>query len=131
MNRFYLLLLTGFLAMGYFNTAQAQEITEPRFPGCADKGDLDCAEMKMLQFIFSNLHMPDAAKAAGINGAVKAKFMVTAKGEIKDPSILEGLGHGCDEEVVRIITMMPPWVPGEEDGTPKDMEYEISVKFTK
>lgn len=129
MNRFYLFALTCCLMFCGVWSAQAQEILDPRFPGCADKGDLDCAEMKMLQFIFSNLHMPDAAKAAGIKGVVKAKFTINTKGEVKNGTILEGLGHGCDDEVLRIIGMMPPWLPGEEDGVAKDMDYEISVKF--
>lgn len=120
---------TFLLAMMAWGThSQAQDI-EPRFPGCADPLDLDCAEMKMLQFVFSNLQHPESAKTAGVTGNVIAKFTVTAKGEVKNPSIVTGLGHGCDEEVIRILSMMPPWLPGEEAGAPKDMEYEISVKF--
>lgn len=133
MSRFFLgFLLPGVLFLLASKVSQAQTL-EPRFPGCEDKSSamdkMDCAEMKMLQFIFSNLRYPDAAKAAGVSGSVKAKFTVTVKGEVKNPSILTGLGHGCDEEVLRILGMMPPWAPGEENGTPKDMEVVVSVKF--
>ena len=111
---------------------QAQDIIEPHFPGCDESNRasvLDCAEMKMKQFIFSNLKYPDAAKAAGVTGKVEAKFVVATDGSIKKPSIVSGLGHGCDEEVLRIIGLMPKWIPGTTDGKAEEMEYEITVLF--
>lgn len=110
----------------------AQDIQYPLFPGCGDGATneiVDCAEMKMMQFIFSNLKHPDEAKKAGVTGEIEAKFTVTLSGEIKGASIVKGLGHGCDEEVLRLIAMMPKWVPGKEAGAQKEMEAYIYVKF--
>lgn len=108
----------------------AQEGEEPRFPGCEDALDYDCADMKMLQFLFSNLKHPQAAKDANVQGTVVASFTVKADGSISAPSVKEGLGHGCDEEVIRLINLMPKWIPGTDpEGNPIDMEWEIDVKF--
>ena len=125
------LLATVLLAI---SSLQAQEpaIEYPLFPGCGEGKSnevVDCAEMKMLQFIFSNLKHPEEAKKAGITGEIEAKFTVTLDGSIKSPSIVKGLGHGCDEEVLRLIGMMPKWVPGKENGAPKEIETYIYVKF--
>lgn len=128
------LLLCMFMlgGLGIINL-QAQEIVEPHFSGCEDAGDvgdvLDCADMKLMQFIFSNLKHPEDARAAGVNGKVYASFTVAADGTIKDIEITEGLGHGCDEEVIRLINLMPNWIPGTEDGAAVDMTAEIAVKF--
>ena len=64
-------LLTLLLLLGVFglNQSMAQGM-EPRFPGCDDAADYDCADMKMMQFVFSNLKHPDEAKAAGVKGTV-------------------------------------------------------------
>jgi len=108
----------------------AQEGEEPRFPGCDDTSDYDCADMKMLQFLFSNLKQPQAAKDANVVGTVVASFTVAADGSITSPTVKEGLGHGCDEEVLRLINLMPKWIPGTDpEGNPIDMEWEIDVKF--
>jgi TonB family protein len=113
-------------------SAQEPVILEPMFPGCgqaATTEELSCAEMKMMQFIFSNMRHPDEATKAGIKGDVDAKFTVTAAGDIKQGKIVKGLGHGCDEEVLRLIAMMPKWVAGKENGAAKDMDVEITIKF--
>jgi protein TonB len=116
------------------SSLQAQDpvIEYPLFPGCGEGKSnevVDCAEMKMLQFIFSNLKHPEEAKKAGVTGEIEAKFTVALDGSVKSPSIVKGLGHGCDEEVLRLISMMPKWVPGKENGAPKEIETYIYVKF--
>lgn len=109
-------------------TATAQT-DEPRFPGCSDAGDVDCADMKMMQFIFSNLKHPEEAISAGVKGEVVVAFMVKASGDLADVKVVEALGHGCDEEVIRVIQMMPTWLPAEADGQAVDMEWEVGVTF--
>lgn len=106
---------------------------EAHFPGC-DESDrinlLDCAELKMKQFIFSNLSYPAEAKAAGVTGNVDVSFTVGTDGSLKDIKIVSGLGHGCDKEVSRILGLMPKWVPGTDDaGQVVEEPYELSVLF--
>ena len=122
-------LLCVLLSVLSFVTVQAQE-REPRFPGCDDKEDVDCADIKMMQFIFSNLVHPEAAKSANIKGTVSVSFLVKGSGEIDDIVIDEGLGHGCDEEVIRLVKLMPKWLPAtSEEGTIIDMRWGVDVKF--
>jgi len=40
-------------------------------------------------------------------------FIVEKDGSISNVTILRGPGHGCDEEVVRVISKMPAWTPGK------------------
>ncbi|BDS13843.1 energy transducer TonB [Aureispira anguillae] len=105
-------------------SAYAQE-DEPRFPGCDDPADVDCADMKMMQFVFSNLKHPDGNPG----GEVVASFMVKASGELTDVSIVESLSPACDEEVTRIVNLMPNWLPAKVEGAETDMEWELVVKF--
>lgn len=104
--------------------AQAQT-DEPRFPGCDDAADVDCADMKMMQFVFSNLKHPDGSPS----GEVLASFTVKADGSIADIKIEEGLTEPCNQEVIRILKLMPNWLPAEEAGAAVDMEWDILVKF--
>lgn len=102
----------------------AQE-NEPRFPGCDDPTNVDCADMKMMQFVFSNIKHPDGNPG----GEVVASFMVKSSGEITNAAIVESLSTDCDAEVLRILNLMPKWLPAVVDGAAVDMEWELVVKF--
>ena len=98
---------------------------EPRFPGCTDPKDVDCADMKMMQFVFSNIKHPDGNPG----GEVVASFMVEASGKLTNLSIVESLTPDCDEEVTRIVKLMPDWLPAIKEGGATNMEWELVVKF--
>lgn len=126
--------LLSFLILSFVNLQGQDGLEYPLFPGCGEGNAntvIDCSEFKMMQFIYSNLKCPDAAKSANISGEVEAKFTVTVSGDVTNPSVVKGLGHGCDEEVLRLIKMMPKFVPGKENGAAKDMEAFIYVKFNQ
>jgi len=108
----------------FVQVAYAQE-DEPRFPGCDDPADVDCADMKMMQFVFSNLKHP----SGNPGGEVVASFTVTASGALENVAIVESLTPACDDEVVRIVNLMPDWLPAKEEGQTVDMEWELVVKF--
>lgn len=117
-------LLFSFLLLG---TQQLMaQSDEPRFPGCSDPEDVDCADMKMMQFVFSNLNHPEGNPG----GEVVASFMVKSSGELANATIVESLTPDCDAEVLRIVDMMPKWLPAMAEGSPVDMEWELVVKFT-
>ena len=110
---------------------QAQD-SAPRFPGCEEAGKTDieledCAERKMLQFIHSNFKFPEEARKAGAAGEVVVAVEVGADGSIKNPKVSKGLGHGCDEEILRVIGLMPKWTPGKIGGAAADSNFEIRV----
>ncbi len=59
----------------------------------------------MKEFVAKNLIYPDEAKVARIEGKVIVGYQVTDNGKILSPHIIKGLGHGCDEEALRIISL--------------------------
>lgn len=105
----------------------------PRFPGCedvAEKNELNqCAQEKLMQFIFKNIKYPNEAKEKGIEGTVFVKFVVEKDGSIYDADVLRGIGGGCDEEVLRLVQMMPKWVPATKNGRPVKSQFNLPVKF--
>lgn len=98
---------------------------EPRFPGCSDHTDVDCADMKMMQFVFSNVKHPEGNPG----GEVVVLFTVKASGEIAKASVIESLTPDCDKEALRVVNLMPKWLPAIEEGKAIDMEWELVVKF--
>lgn len=85
---------------------------------------------KLGKFIKANLKYPDEARKAGVSGKVFLNFTVTADGSITDIHIMRGLGHGCEEEAIRLVKSMPKWKPGMQSGKKVPVQYSMFVSFT-
>jgi len=93
----------------------------PQYPGG------DAARMKFLQ---ENIKYPQMARESGIQGTVYVTFVVEPDGSVSDVRVLRGIGGGCDEEAVRVIKMMPKWIPGKQRGKPVRVQFNMPIKFT-
>ena len=58
------------------------------------------------EFIAANLRYPDAALKSGIEGTVVVEFDIHDNGQVYNPRILKGIGHGCDEEAIRVVGLL-------------------------
>ncbi|CAG5068124.1 hypothetical protein DYBT9623_00853 [Dyadobacter sp. CECT 9623] len=94
--------------------------TDPEFPG---------GMSALAAYIKKNQKMPKAARRARISGNVHVAFEVTARGEIRDIEVLKGLGFGCDEEAVRLVSTMPKWKPAEKDGKSVSSSFIMPIPF--
>lgn len=56
-----------------------------------------------LPALFANIEYPNQAKANGIEGIVEVEFTVNELGMVENINIINGIGGGCDEEVVRAL----------------------------
>lgn len=61
---------------------------------------------QLKEFLKHNLTYPKAAIENKIEGDVIISFKVSDNGEVFDPSILKGLGYGCDEEAIRLVKLI-------------------------
>lgn len=93
----------------------------PEFPGG------DEARMK---FLLENIKYPQIARESGIQGVVYVTFVVEPDGSITNVKVIRGIGGGCDEEAVRVVKMMPKWIPGNQRGKPVRVQFNMPIKFT-
>ncbi|MFT4664794.1 MAG: bla regulator protein BlaR1 [Gammaproteobacteria bacterium] len=105
----------------------------PRFPGCEDVEDkeerLKCSKQKMLEFVYSNIKYPAAARKAGTEGMAVVRFVIKKNGKVQKAEMLRTIGGGCDEEVLCVVNKMPVWIPGKQRGVSVDVYYNLPVKF--
>ncbi|QLH31677.1 MAG: energy transducer TonB [Cyclobacteriaceae bacterium] len=64
------------------------------------------------EYVKANLIYPSEARQKGIEGRVFIEFVVNIDGSISDVRPIKGIGGGCDEEAVRIMSQAAPWNPG-------------------
>ena len=92
----------------------------PQFPG---------GEKALIEYIFKNLTYPQEARDKGIDGRVFIGMVIDKDGRVSNVKVLRGIGGGCDEEAVRVISSMPKWKPGKMKGEPVPVSYQIPINF--
>lgn len=120
------------LSLGFSKFTLGQESSEelddimtvveimPSFPG---------GEEALFKFIGDNVKYPETAKNHGIQGTVYASFIIEKNGIVSNPKIVKGIGAGCDDESIRVITLMPEWTPGVHMGKPVRVKYTLPFKY--
>ena len=58
------------------------------------------------EFITANLRYPDDALKNKIAGSVYLKYDVDTNGIVHQASVIKGIGHGCDEEAIRLVKLL-------------------------
>ncbi|MGK7392994.1 MAG: energy transducer TonB [Candidatus Cyclobacteriaceae bacterium M3_2C_046] len=80
-------------------------------------------------FVGDNLKYPDKASRMGIEGKVFVQFVVEKDGSLTDLQVVKGIGAGCDEEAVRVISKAPNWNPGKQRGQPVRVRMIFPIVF--
>lgn len=82
------------------------------------------------KYLSENLKYPEEAKKNKISGIVTISFAVNKDGSINNIAVSEGIGHGCDEEAIRLIKNSPKWNPGYyADGRPERVGFSLNIMF--
>ena len=63
------------------------------------------------KFIKENLKYPKEALDNKIEGTVLVRHDINHKGKVIGAKVLKGIGHGCDEEAIRLIKLLKYEVP--------------------
>jgi protein TonB len=94
----------------------------PEFPG---------GPAEMMKYIQKNIHYPEMAKEAGIQGKCFVKFVVEPDGTISNVEVLKGVSGGsdCDKEAVRVVKSMPKWSAGKQNGRAVRVWFNLPIVF--
>ncbi len=107
------------------STLQAQSIrkpnfTEPIFPG---------GTAAWVRYLNKNINYPTLARQININGRVILEFVVEKDGSVSNVKVTKGLGAGCDEEAVRVVSASPKWTPALKKGKPIRYAFTFPIRF--
>lgn len=92
----------------------------PAFPG---------GMAELMKYLRSNVRYPVEAHKAGIQGRVVVSFIVNKDGTVKDAKIVRSVDKSIDAEALRVISAMPKWQPGYQDGKAVSVRYTVPVTF--
>jgi TonB family protein len=83
----------------------------------------------MYKYIAERIKYPQTAQREKAQGKVFMQFVVQKNGNIGEIRVLKGVGSGFDEEAVRVISQMPTWVPGKQNGRPVNVLFTTPISF--
>ncbi len=81
------------------------------------------------EYLDKNLEYPELAKRNGVEGAVTVLATIGDKGEITALKLHQGIGFGCDETVMELVSNMPNWRPAVKNGLGVPQKVFIRVRF--
>lgn len=79
----------------------------PEFPGGMDE---------LMNFIRKNLIYPEETVENGVSGRTIISFVIDLDGSVTQQTIIRSIDSTLNQEVIRMISCMPKWIPGEHNG---------------
>jgi len=95
-------------------------IATPSYPG----GDIALQE-----FAATNLIYPQTARENCIEGDVNIRLELLETGDIANAFILDSIGFGCENECLRLVSLMPRWEPAIMHGRAVTSKVVIPIRF--
>ena len=92
----------------------------PQFPGGMGEA---------MKFLAKNIKYPVAAQQAKIEGRVIVQFVVERDGSVSDVKVVRGVSPELDAEAIRVVSMMPKWIPGKQRGKAVAVKYTMPIMF--
>lgn len=102
----------------------------------------------LYKFLGDSIRYPPVARDSGIEAKVYAKFVVREDGHLENFRIVrrvrlyydsttkiytsidvDVLGYGFEEEVLRVLHLLPKWRPGKQNGKPVSVYYTLPLQF--
>lgn len=91
---------------------------QPQFPGGSVNG-----------WLADHIKYPVVAVENGISGRVVVQFVVERDGSVSQVRVVRGVDPSLDKEAQRVISSMPKWIPGKQNGQAVRSRFTVPVTF--
>ena len=83
----------------------------------------------LMKWLNQNIRYPEAAQQNDIQGRVVVQFVVEKDGSVGQAKILRGVDKDLDREALRVVSKMPKWQPGKNNGVTVRSYFNLPVSF--
>lgn len=111
--------------------ALAEPKQEEIYLGCEIGAEFPGGHTALIKFLTENIRYPAKFGEICFSGRVYVRFVVTAEGKVVAPEIMRGMPDGpeFDEEVLRVVKLLPDFIPAMVKGKPVNSYFNLPVKF--
>ena len=94
----------------------------PVFPGGKDS---------LLKFIREHFVLPTSSDEKVLEGSeiIMVQFIIDTHGSLKKPVVVKGIDTAYDKEALRVLNLMPRWVPGKQNGKIVPVLYKLPIRL--
>ena len=92
----------------------------PSFPG---------GMAALMAYLQKSIKYPPVAEENGIQGRVVCTFVIERDGSVTDVRVAKSVDPSLDKEAVRVVSAMPKWIPGKQNGQSVRVKYTLPVTF--
>jgi len=86
-------------------------------------------EQALFKFIAENMKYYGCSEGPCPQGRVVVRFIITKEGKIDLPKIIKGITPTLDNEALRIINLMPDWIPAKHKGETVNSYFILPIVF--
>ncbi|MBQ5706153.1 MAG: TonB family protein [Bacteroidaceae bacterium] len=84
----------------------------------------------LMKYLATNTHYPDDAREKNIQGRAIIGFIVKSDGSISEIKVVKSSGNeSLDKEAMRVVSTMPKWKPGTQDGKNVNVRFCLPIMF--
>ena len=80
-------------------------------------------------FFAQNLKLPPTVKPEELKGRVFVRFVVRKDGKLDKVHLVKGPHDDCNAEAIRVIKMMPAWIPASDRGDAVSAYHILPISF--
>jgi len=83
----------------------------------------------LMEFLCNNIKYPIVAMENNVQGKVIVSLIVDESGYMSDVKVEKSVDPSLDREALRVVRMLPRWIPGKQDGVPVRTKITVPVVF--
>ena len=127
MKKLFLIMLLAFVSVNAYS--QSDDADNDVYSMVDQSAKFQDGYNSIIKFVQENIKFPAEAKENDVHGRLMLSVVVEKDGSLSDITVKKGLGYGLDEEIVRIIKMMPKWQPAQHNGKNVRQSQTILIPF--
>lgn len=84
---------------------------------------------ELYRFLSKNIEFPAVLRREKISGKIFIQFIVEVDGSLTNVKIIKPLHESADQEAIRLVNLMPKWIPGKVRGVPAPTKFILPLTF--
>ena len=83
----------------------------------------------LMNYMINSIKYPETAEADGLEGKVFVQFVIAPDGKVGQVEVVKSVRDDLDSEAVRVISEMPDWTPGKQDGKNVSVQMVLPIAY--
>ena len=86
-------------------------------------------DKEIFTYLKQTIKYPAEAQKKNEQGRVIVRLVISKTGKVENVEVIRGVSQSIDNEALRVVRLMPNWIPGEQNGQKVDVYYTLPVMF--